>query len=41
MEHEILKVRMSHHAVVAIGLGKADLIEAIDQCVSITAAAKK
>lgn len=41
MEQETLKIRISHRAVIAIGPGKADLIEAIDQCGSITAAAKK
>jgi molybdate transport system regulatory protein len=40
MKTGALKIRISHRAAVAMGPGKADLIEAIDHCGSISAAAK-
>ncbi|MEZ0231649.1 MAG: winged helix-turn-helix domain-containing protein [Methylophilaceae bacterium] len=36
-----LKIRISHGSFTAIGPGKADLLEAINDCGSISAAAKK
>jgi molybdate transport system regulatory protein len=40
MDRGTLKIRVSHHAATALGPGKADLIEAIHQTGSISAAAK-
>ena len=40
MSDQFLKIRITNGADVAIGPGKADLLEALDQCGSISAAAK-
>lgn len=40
MHNTSLKIRISKDAVVVMGPGKADLLEAIDACGSISAAAK-
>jgi len=41
MSTELLKIRISHGKETAMGPGKAELLEAIDQCGSISAAAKQ
>lgn len=41
MAQQLLKIRISNGSTIAMGPGKADLLEAIDQCGSISAAAKK
>ncbi|HEY8085092.1 MAG TPA: winged helix-turn-helix domain-containing protein [Methylophilaceae bacterium] len=40
MSSELLKIRISHGSETAMGPGKADLLDAIDQFGSISAAAK-
>ncbi|HEV7816552.1 MAG TPA: winged helix-turn-helix domain-containing protein [Janthinobacterium sp.] len=40
MDHDSLKLRIPHRAAVAMGPGKAELLDAIDRCGSISAAAK-
>jgi molybdate transport system regulatory protein len=41
LEHDTLKIRISHQSGIAMGPGKADLLETIDRCGSISAAAKQ
>lgn len=41
MANSGLKIRVTHGNLIAIGPGKADLLEAIDRCGSISAATKK
>lgn len=41
MNHSTLKIRISHHSDTAMGPGKADLLDAINQCGSISSAAKQ
>jgi molybdate transport system regulatory protein len=41
MANSGLKIRVTHGNLIAMGPGKADLLEAIDRCGSISAAAKK
>jgi len=41
MTVNLLKIRITNGADIAMGPGKADLLEAIDSCGSISAAAKK
>jgi molybdate transport system regulatory protein len=40
MDHDCLKIRIEHGDGVAIGPGKAALLDAIDRCGSISAAAR-
>lgn len=40
MDHDCLKIRIEHRAVVAIGPGKAALLDSIGRCGSISAAAR-
>jgi len=40
MDHDCLKIRIEHGDAIAIGPGKAALLEAIDRCGSISAAAR-
>ena len=37
----LLKIRISHNSLIVMGPGKADLLEAIDACGSISSAAKQ
>lgn len=39
--HETLKIRISNGSAIAMGPGKAELLEAIDACGSISSAAKQ
>lgn len=40
MDHDCLKIRIEHRAVVAFGPGKAALLDSINRCGSISAAAR-
>lgn len=41
MTHDLLKIRIAHAGAVAMGPGKAKLLDAIDACGSISSAAKQ
>ncbi len=41
MDHTFLKIRIAADHVTVMGPGKADLLEAIDQCGSISSAARQ
>jgi molybdate transport system regulatory protein len=41
MKHDTLIIRISHQSGIAMGPGKAELLETIDRCGSISAASKQ